>query len=269
MLEHEFIRNALLAGSAIALASGVVGYFLVQRVQVFAADALTHVAFTGTLAAALAGIDLRLGLFGATVAVGLLFAALGNRARSDDVAVGVVFVWVLGVGVLLLDLFNRRSGGSNGVIAARTLFGSIFSLTGSQVVFAVLVAGAILAGMVAIARPLLYSTVLAETAEARGVAVGAIGAGFLVLLALDAAEATQAVGALLLLGLLAAPAGAAIRLTSSPAVAVGLSACFGVVSVWLGTTAAYLDASLPPSSAIVGVAVAIYAAAFAISALRR
>ncbi len=70
MLSHEFARNALIAGSAIAIASGVVGYFLVLRAQVFAGDALSHVAFTGTLAAALAGVDLRIGLFAATVAVG-------------------------------------------------------------------------------------------------------------------------------------------------------------------------------------------------------
>ena len=35
----------------------------------FAGDALSHVAFTGVLAAAAAGIDLRLGLFASTVFV--------------------------------------------------------------------------------------------------------------------------------------------------------------------------------------------------------
>ena len=129
MLTQEFVRNALLAGTAIAVACGAVGYFVVLRAQVFAGDALSHVAFTGVLAAALAGIDLRIGLFGATIAFALLFAALGDRLHLDDVAIGVVFSWVLGLGVLFLYLFNRGSGGANGVIAARTLFGSIFSLT--------------------------------------------------------------------------------------------------------------------------------------------
>ena len=138
MFAHEFVRNALLAGSAIALASGAVGYFVVLRAQVFAGDALSHVAFTGVLAAALAGIDLRIGLFAATIGVALLFAGLGERLREDDVAIGVVFSWVLGLGVLFLYLFNRGSGGANGVIASRTLFGSIFSLTGSQTLVALL-----------------------------------------------------------------------------------------------------------------------------------
>ena len=48
---HPFMRNAFLAGTAIALAAGLVGYFLVLRSQVFTGDALSHVAFTGALAA--------------------------------------------------------------------------------------------------------------------------------------------------------------------------------------------------------------------------
>ena len=269
MLSHEFARNALIAGSAVAIASGVIGYFLVLRAQVFAGDALSHVAFTGTLAAALAGIDLRLGLFAATVAVGLLFAPVGERTGGDDVAIGVVFAWTLGVGVLFLDLFNRRSGGSNGVIASRTLFGSIFSLTGTQTGIAVIVAAGLVVGMAVIGRPLLFATVSGTTAAARGVRIGLVGAAFLGLVGVDAGEATQAVGALLLLGLLAVPAGAAVRLSATPVVGISLSAAFGLASVWLGLTLAYLVSSVPPSSAIVGVAVALYAASMAIAAVRR
>ena len=70
MLCQEFMRNALLAGTFIALACGVSGWFVVLRGQVFAGDALSHVAFPGALAAAAAGIDERVGLFAATVAVG-------------------------------------------------------------------------------------------------------------------------------------------------------------------------------------------------------
>ena len=61
--------------------------------------------------------------------------------------------------------------------------------------------------LLAIARPLLFASVDAAVAAARGVPVTALGFGFLALVGATAAEATQAVGALLLLGLLAAPAG--------------------------------------------------------------
>jgi len=260
VLAHEFVRNALIAGTPIALASGAIGYFVVLRAQVFAGDALSHVAFTGALAAAAAGIDLRVGLFVATVLVALLLAALGERARADDVTVGIVFVWVLGLGVLFLDVLNAGAGGGNGTIAARTLFGSIFSLGAGPAALAAAI-GLVLTGAVAmLARPLLYATLEPQVAAARGVRVGLLGTAFLVLLGLDAAEATQAVGALLLLGLIAAPAGAAHRLTARPYLALGLSAAFAVAAVWAGVALATVFPSLPPSSAIIGVAVAIYLA---------
>ena len=237
------------------------------RAQVFAGDALSHVAFTGVLAAALAGIDLRVGLFAATIAVALLFAALGERFRADDVAIGVIFSWMLGLGVLVLDLFNASGRGANGVIASRALFGSIFSLGSQDALVAVLIAAALGVGLAGIGRPLLYVTIAPQSAAARGVPVGVIGGAFLVLLAVDAGEATQAVGALLLLGLVAAPAGAALRLTASPALGVSLSVGFALASIWAGIATAYLVPSLPPSSAIIGVAVAIYAAAYAVTSM--
>jgi zinc/manganese transport system permease protein len=268
MLSQQFIQYALLAGSAIAVASAAIGYFVVVRAQVFAGDALGHVAFTGVLAAALAGIDLRLGLFAATGAVALLFGALGGRAPADDVTIGVVFSWVLGLGVLFLDLFNRGLGGGNGAVAARTMFGSIFDLTLGQSEIAALIALLIVLGVALLARPLLFSTFDPELAVARGVPVRIVGAAFLVLVGVDAGEAAQAVGALLLLGLLAAPAGAAVRLTANPARAVTLAVAFGLASVWLGVTVAYLYPSLPPSTAITCIAALIYIGAYALTAPR-
>ena len=83
---------------------------------------------------------------------------------------------------------------------------------------------------------------------------------------MTAGVATQAVGALLLLGLLAAPAGAAQRLTARPFRALWLSAGIAVGSMWSGLTVAYLVPSVPPSFGILGVATAVYLSTFAWSA---
>ena len=82
MLSHPFMRDALLAGTAIALVSGLIGYFVVLRSQVFAADALSHVAFAGALGALAFGIDLRAGLYGACILFALLLALLGRTLAS-------------------------------------------------------------------------------------------------------------------------------------------------------------------------------------------
>ena len=109
-----------------------------------------------------------------------------------------------------------------------------------------------------IARPLLFASIAPDLAAARGVRTRLLGVAFVALVGVVAAEATQAVGALLLLGLLAAPAAAAQRLTPSPLAGIGLAAALAVVAMWGGLALAYAVPSLPPSSAVVAIAVALY-----------
>jgi zinc/manganese transport system permease protein len=262
MFAHDFVREAYIAGTPIALACGLIGWFVVLRAQVFAGDALSHVAFVGAIAAAAAGVDVRVGLFALTLAVALGMAALGGRSgEADDAAIGVVFAWVLGIGVLLLAVLAATPGGSNGLILATTLFGSIFSLTSGQALLAAVVALVVVAALGTIARPLLLATLDGELAALRGVPVRVLGAGFLALLAAITAESTQAVGALLLLGLLAAPAGAAHLLTTRPYRGQALSAAIAVAAMWAGLALAYAIPSLPPSTAIIGFAAGAYVGA--------
>jgi zinc/manganese transport system permease protein len=266
MFAHEFFRNALLAGTFVALACGAVGYFVVLRAQVFAGDALSHVAFTGALAAAAAGIDTRVGLFAATIAVALVLGSIGQRASSDDVAIGIIFAWVLGLGVFFLALFATGSGGGNGLLGARALFGSIFGLSTADARLAALVGVLIVIVVALIARPLLFASLDPTVAAVRGVPVSALGLTFLALVGATTAEATQAVGALLLLGLLAAPAGAAHRLTPNPYLALALSTVLALIAMWLGLALSYAIPSLPPSTAIIAVATTNYLLAFALTA---
>ncbi|HEY1834651.1 MAG TPA: metal ABC transporter permease [Solirubrobacteraceae bacterium] len=279
MLSVEFMRNALLAGSFIALACGLCGWFVVLRGQVFAGDALSHVAFPGALAAAAAGADERVGLFAATVLVGGAIGMLGRGALAsggggggarnfmagEDTSIGIVFTFVLALGVYFLTRFSLSSNGSAGVETARTLFGSIFGLSGSEALLAALLAAGASLGTLVLARPLLFASVSPELARARGVSTRLLGIAFLALLGVVAAEASQAVGALLLLGLLTGPAAAAHRLSASPAAGLGLAGALALLTMWAGLVLAYLIGSLPPSSAIVGVSLAVYL----LSGLRR
>ncbi|MGB9279229.1 MAG: metal ABC transporter permease [Pseudonocardiaceae bacterium] len=263
-----FLLYAVLAGTAIAVAAGLVGYFVVLRAQVFTGDALSHVAFTGALAALALGVDERLGLFAATIGVGIALGALGGRGRADDVVIGSVFAWILGLGVLFLTIYTTASSASNGNAGVNVLFGSIFGLNLSEAVTATIVAAVIAVGVVAIARPLLFASIDNAVAAARGIPVRILGYGFLALVGAAAAEATQAVGALLLLGLLAAPAGTAHLLTTRPYSALLLSAGLAVGEMWAGLALSYTVPALPPSFAILAVATGGYALAL-VSTRRR
>ena len=216
------------------------------RGQVFAGDALGHVAYTGALAALAAGVDLRLGLFAATVTVGLGLGVLGGRGAADDVVIGTIFAWVLGLGVFFLAstpptpaTTQRHRQRHRPVRVASSAsppaprpppLASPLGLT---------------ALLLLIARPLLFATLDPAVAAAAGVPVRLLGPLFLALVGATAAEATQVIGALLLFGLLAAPPAAAQRLTDRPWRGLSLSAGLAVTSVWTGVTIAYAAPGIP------------------------
>ncbi len=255
---EPFLRNAFLAGTAIAAACGLVGYFLVLRSQLFTGDALSHVAFAGALAALSFGVDVRVGLFVSTITVGLLMGTLGPRGQADDVVVGSVFAWILGLGVLFLTIYTTSKSTSNGTAGVSVLFGSIFGLTLGQAVLSAVIALAVAVAVAVIARPLLFASVDPGVASARRVPVAVLGLGFLALVGVCAAEATQAVGALLLLGLLAAPAGTAQLLTVRPYRALALSCALAIADMWSGLALSATFPHLPPSSCVIAVAATLY-----------
>src|SRR5207245_976844 len=134
MLSLDFMRNAFLTGGCITLAAGLVGYFVVLRNQVFTTDALGHVAFTGSLGGLLVGLNLLVGVFSSCIAVALAIGTLGGRGRGRDVAIGTVFAWVLGVGVLFLSLYTASRSAASGTVGVTVLFGSILGLQSAQVI---------------------------------------------------------------------------------------------------------------------------------------
>ncbi|HEX2381453.1 MAG TPA: metal ABC transporter permease [Acidimicrobiales bacterium] len=261
MLSQPFMQYAFLAGTAVALASGFAGYFVVLRGQVFTGDALSHVAFAGALGALAFGVDARFGLFAAVLGVALVLGLLGDRGQADDVAVGAVFAWVLGLGVLFLSLFTINNSSANGAAAVNVLFGSIFGFDAGRAWWAAGASIAVVVVLLAIVRPLLFASIDPLVADAAGVPVRALGFAFLILVGVTAGVASQAIGALLLLALLAAPAAAARRLTVRPHIAMSLSAGIAVASMWIGLTISYRLDDVPPSFAITAALTACFAGA--------
>src|SRR5206468_3327007 len=200
---------SVVLGVAVTWAGLAMAYYTPYPTATF----ITTLSFAAYVAA---GVDLRFGLFGATSAVAVGMGLLGRSGRADDVVIGSVFAWMLGLGVLFLSIYTSNSSGANGTAGVSVLFGSILGLSAGAARAAALIGAMILGGVLLIARPLLFASLDEAVAAARGVPVRALGIWFLGLVGLAAAETTQAVGALLLLGLLAAPAAAAHHLTTHP-----------------------------------------------------
>jgi zinc/manganese transport system permease protein len=228
------MRYAFLAGTPLAIISGLMGYFVVLRNLVFASEALAHVTFTGALLAIVVKGNPLVGLFGVTMLVGLGMGVLGTRRQSKDVEVGTVLAWVLGLGALLLSFYASQSSKTNSTVGVNYLFGSILGLQAQQARLIAVIGVVIIVVFLIIARPLLFASVDSEVAAARGLPVRGIDTIFFILLALSIAEAVPAVGALLNFALLVTPAAIAQRLVIRPFVALWLSAALSLTFVWAG-----------------------------------
>lgn len=268
MLRYDFMRNALLTGTAVALVAGLVGYFTLMRRLTFASDALSHLAFTGALGAALIALNPLAGVFGLTILVALGIGRLGERTRTRDVAVGTTLAWALGVGVLFLSIFTANASASQGALGLNVLFGSIFGVQLHEARLATLVSIGVAIILLIMARPLLFASIDPEVARARGVSVRLLGMGFLVMLAITVGEAVQVVGALLIFSLLVTPAAVAQRLSARPYLALALSALLAVTITWIGLTIAFYT-PYPVSFVISALAFVLYIAVLAGTRIRR
>jgi zinc/manganese transport system permease protein len=239
MWQYDFIRHAMLAGSALAVVAGLIGYFVVARRLIFTSDVLSHVAFPGALIAIILGVNPLLGVFGFALLTALGMGTLAGRSRANDVTTGTLLAWVLGIGVLFLSIYASGSSGGNSSAGINVLFGSLFGI-GAREARVVAVVGLLTTiVLLAIARPLLFASLDPAVAASRGVPVRLLNFIFLILLAITIAEAVQAVGALLLFALLVTPAAIARRLTLRPYAALFLSALLSLVFTWAGITLAY------------------------------
>ena len=101
ILQSSFMQHALIGGSLVAIAAGLLGYFVITRQNAFAAHALAHIGFPGATGAILIGAPVTLGLAVFCVVGGLLIGVAESvggvyfGSGWKEVVVFVVFLLVL------------------------------------------------------------------------------------------------------------------------------------------------------------------------------
>ena len=157
--------------------------------------------------------------------------------------------------MLLLSLYHGYA-----TEATNLLFGSIVGVSDNQLLTLAIVGAVVVLGVIALYRPLLFSSVDPEVAAARGGPLRALSVAMFLLLALTTAEAIQVVGVLLVLTLVITPAAAAQRMTVRPGVAMLLSVVIALVATEGGILLS-LEKSWPTSFFISAISFAVYVGA--------
>ena len=260
ILTSAFMRNALIGGTLVALAAGLIGYFVIVRNTAFAAHALAHIGLPAATGAALLGLTVGLGL--GAFCVALVIGALGSRAHDREVATGTVLALATGFGLFFNSLATKNSSTLTNV-----LFGNLLAITHQQLLMFTALLVVLAATVVFVFRPLLFASVNAQVAEAKGVPVRALSVLFMVLLGIAVTMAVLAVGTLLLFALVVTPAATAIMVTARPILAMTISTVISVVSVWAGLAVSAIF-NMPPSFVIVTIACGIWLAVWAVDRVR-
>lgn len=247
---EPLLREALAELVFVGLACGALGVWVVLYGLSYGAESLAHAMFPGLVVAALIGVPLVLGgAVGLAVAGVAIACAARARGVGADNAVAVVITSLFGLGALLALSPASPPG------LSELLFGDVLASSPADVVLAGSLAVAVLGGMWLAHWRLLTVGFDAAGAHALGVRPLAVEVALFVLLALAVLVGVQALGNLLVVAALVAPAAAARSLTRR---AVPMLAVASAIGVGAGIGGLYLSyyAEIAAGAAIAGLLVA-------------
>lgn len=235
-LAYAFLRRALLAGVAIAAASGLLGTFVVERGLAFLTDGLAHATFGGIALGLLLGATVDNAPFLALPFAVLVALGIGLvRRRSGlgaDVATGVFFALSFALGVVCLGL---RPAGAPAVDVESLLFGSILAVSREGLLAVLAAALLTLLVLARIGPRLAYATFDPELAEIDGVKVARLESALMALVAVVVAAGLRSVGAFLVGAFVVVPSATAHLLVRRllPVAAVSMGVAVGATVVGL------------------------------------
>ncbi|WP_447913554.1 zinc ABC transporter permease AztB [Microbacterium phyllosphaerae] len=240
----DFLQRGMLGGALVAILCAVVGTWVVIRGMAFLGEALAHGMLPGVALATVLSLPVLVGGALSAIAMSLGIGALQRRARlSYDTSIGLLFVSMLALGVIVIS-----HSGSFATDATAILFGDILAISETDLVLLAAAAslGLITAGL--LHRSFVALSLDARIASVLGLRPQIAQAALVGLVTLAVVASYQAVGSMLVVGLLLAPAVAAGHWTTRIPTRMALAALFGVAAVFLGLLASWYAATAAGAS---------------------
>lgn len=246
-----FQQRALIGGALAAVALALVGTWVVIRGMSFLGDALVHGVVPGIAIALLFDFNV---LVGAVAAAAMMLAGINLVHRqttfSEDTSIGLLFVGMLGLGVILISRTDSYAGSLTAI-----LFGDALGVTSADLVMLGILLTVTLVATIALYRPFLALSFNEQKAQLLGLRPSLAHFALLALITVAIVGSFQTVGTLLVFGLLVGPpATAALLVRRVPAMML-VASFIGVLSVALGLIISYhADTSGSATMAVVPIA---------------
>jgi manganese/iron transport system permease protein len=230
-----FQQRALLGGGLAALATSLVGTWVVIRGMTFLGDALVHGVIPGVALALLLDFNPLIGAGAAAlVMIGGINLVHRQTAFSEDTSIGLLFAGMLGLGVILVSRTPSYTGSITGI-----LFGDTLGVTPADLIVLAVVTATALVLSVIFFRGFVALSFNEEKAELLGLRPALTHGLLLLLVTLAIVGSFRTVGALLVFGLMVGPPATAALLVRRVPAMMAVAAVIGVVSVTLGLVISY------------------------------
>lgn len=233
--EPVFMQRALIGGLVAVVATSVVGTWVVLRGLSFLGDALAHGVIPGVALAVLWGFSPIVGALAAALIMSGMVTVISSRTTvREDTGIGLLFVGMLSLGIVIV---SRSDSFTTDVTAM--LFGDVLGVTEADIRGQVVAALVVVAVSIVLYRPFLALTFNRDKAVTLHMRPGLAQAAMLTMLALSIVASFQAIGTLLVFGLLVAPPATASLFVHRVPVIMALSVVLGSVSVVVGLMISY------------------------------
>ena len=226
---EPFLVNAILAGFAVAVITGVMGCFVVWRRMAYFGDSLAHSALLGVALGFAVGIAVNIGIILICSVFALLLLWLQQKkVLATDTLLGILAHSALSLGMVTISVMGQR------IDLHSILFGDILTVTRPELWW-IYIGGAIVIIMLLMNwSSLVLMTLQEDLAQAEGIRVFLCNLLLMFLMTLVVAVSIRSVGILLISSLLIIPAATARQLARSPEGMAIIASFFGVTSVGLG-----------------------------------
>lgn len=225
----SIIAPAWIAGSVLALLSAPLGCLVLWRKMAFFSDTLAHGALLGVALAVWLGLPADLGIGIVSVLVIITLVALKNPKIPSDASLAVLASTLLCLGLLTLTQLTQQQANVLGF-----LFGNLIDIDWADLPRLISLVAVGLVFLAYIWQPQVKLATSEALAQIQGIDPTKHYIFFMGLLAGFCAVALQAVGSLLIGGLLILPALIARLLTHSPQAMVWSAIIIAEIAVTLG-----------------------------------
>ncbi len=261
--EPAFMQRALIGSLVAVVATSIVGTWVVLRGLSFLGDALAHGVIPGIALAVLWGFNPVVGAFvAALVMSGLVTAVSARTTVREDTAIGLLFVGMLALGVVIVSRARSFT-----IEVTALLFGDVLGVTWSDIRTQLIAATIVVIASILFYRPFLALTFNRAKAQTLGMRPALAQVILLALLALSIVASFQAIGTLLVFGLLVGPPATASLLAKRVPTIMFVAIICGSISVVFGLAISF-HYNTAGGATMAGLSVLMFFVVFIVQELR-